>query len=324
MVGSWFTTPWQLVSQSHGALAQRFLPPIIPCFATPRRPIPLCHIPSPITAYHPRSMLSRSPGAVVRHRPHSLSGPVPFLHPPSRVYTPLGRQQPCGAGPLDPHPSGDRFVRLARVASFAPPLVWLVCFLLVLLGALLRGSPPLPTVPVPIPHLVTCIFFFSPVLPAAPHLQCLPSPYPRCLLALCCAPSGGALWFCFFLVCPPPFPLWVLPCGFLSLPLLFVFFSSSLHARTSALHWSSGHGSPRCSSAVPLPSRGVPLGVHRPSQVGAPPLHHSHFFPLFSPPPPLQLSLARPLTAPLLLRVLSAALTYDFMRHKKNGRKNQK
>ena len=42
-------------------------------------------------------------------------------HPSSRVYTPLGRQQPCGAGPLDPHPSGDRFVRLARVAPLAPP-----------------------------------------------------------------------------------------------------------------------------------------------------------------------------------------------------------
>ena len=42
-------------------------------------------------------------------------------HPSSRVYTPPGRQQPCGAGPLDPHPSGDRFVRLAQVAPLPPP-----------------------------------------------------------------------------------------------------------------------------------------------------------------------------------------------------------
>ena len=42
-------------------------------------------------------------------------------HPSSRVFTPPGRQQPCGAGPLDPHLSGDRFVRLARVAPLPPP-----------------------------------------------------------------------------------------------------------------------------------------------------------------------------------------------------------
>ena len=67
--------------------------------------------------------------------PHPVTGPIPAscgfyipqgccaapFHPSSCVYTPLGRQQPCGAGPLDPHPSGDRFVRLALVAPFPPP-----------------------------------------------------------------------------------------------------------------------------------------------------------------------------------------------------------
>ena len=43
------------------------------------------------------------------------------LLPSPRVYTPRGRQQPCSAGPLDPHQSGDRFVRLAWVAAFPPP-----------------------------------------------------------------------------------------------------------------------------------------------------------------------------------------------------------
>ena len=41
-------------------------------------------------------------------------------HPSSRVYTPPGHQQPRGAGPLHPHPSGDRFVRLARIAPLPP------------------------------------------------------------------------------------------------------------------------------------------------------------------------------------------------------------
>ena len=56
-----------------------------------------------------------------RPRPNPLGCRAAASHPSSRVYTPPGRQQPCGAGPLDPHPSGDRFVRLARVAPFPPP-----------------------------------------------------------------------------------------------------------------------------------------------------------------------------------------------------------
>ena len=58
---------------------------------------------------------------VPRPRPNPLGCCAAPSHPSSRVYTPSGRQQPCGAGPLDPHPSGDRFVRLARVAPLPPP-----------------------------------------------------------------------------------------------------------------------------------------------------------------------------------------------------------
>ena len=57
---------------------------------------------------------------VPRPRPNPLGCCVAPSHPSSRVYTPPGRQQPCGVGPLDPHPSGDRFVRLARVAPLPP------------------------------------------------------------------------------------------------------------------------------------------------------------------------------------------------------------
>ena len=71
--------------------------------------VPLCHIPSPPQSQRP----------VVFPIPRgSCAAPS---HPSSRVYTPPGRLQPCGAGPLDPHPSADRFVRLARVAPFPPP-----------------------------------------------------------------------------------------------------------------------------------------------------------------------------------------------------------
>ena len=66
----------------------------------------------------------RSP--VPRPRPNPVGFCAAPSHPSSRVHTPPGRQQPCGAGPLDPHPSGDRFVRLARVGPLPPPPLTLV------------------------------------------------------------------------------------------------------------------------------------------------------------------------------------------------------
>ena len=53
--------------------------------------------------------------------PHPVTIPVPAPHPSSRVHTPPGCQQPRGAGSLDPHPSGDRFLRLARFAPIPSP-----------------------------------------------------------------------------------------------------------------------------------------------------------------------------------------------------------
>ena len=85
----------------------------IPC------PVPLRHIPSP--AQSPLAMVFRCLGAVVWPVPNPCPSPVPPSHPSSRVYTPAGHQQPRGAGPQDPHPSGDRFVLLARVAPILSP-----------------------------------------------------------------------------------------------------------------------------------------------------------------------------------------------------------
>ena len=90
---------------------------IFPCsvsFATSRCPVPLCLIPS--AAQSTRSAVCRSPRALVRPLPHSFLGPVSSSHSSSHLYNPLGRQQPRGAGPQDPHPSADCFVLLARVA----------------------------------------------------------------------------------------------------------------------------------------------------------------------------------------------------------------
>ena len=49
MIGPWFTSPWQMVSRSHRAVAWRFLLTNLPCsdqIGTPRFPVLFCHIPS--------------------------------------------------------------------------------------------------------------------------------------------------------------------------------------------------------------------------------------------------------------------------------------
>ena len=86
----------------------------------PSHPMSLSPMPHPGTGPFPASRGLPTPSgccAAVAARP-SPSRP---LFPSSRVYTPPGRQQPCGAGPLDPLLSGELFVRLARVAPFPPP-----------------------------------------------------------------------------------------------------------------------------------------------------------------------------------------------------------
>ena len=174
MVGPWSTTPWRLVSPSHGAVAwccrspfQSHVP--FPYAKSRHRPIPsvpwtpypaglLCgprHTPFPVPSPFsfvpclwptgPPATLWRGPTgsssirgpfrapSMGRSLPAPASFPVPRPRPiplgccaapsppSSRVFTPPGRQQPCGAGPLDAHQSGDRFVRVARAAPLPPP-----------------------------------------------------------------------------------------------------------------------------------------------------------------------------------------------------------
>ena len=130
--------------------------------------------------------------------PHPVTGPLPAscgfpiprgccvapFHLSSGVYTPSGGQQPCGAGPLDPHPSGDRFVRLALVDPFP--------------------SPPLPPAPRPVTHFsrfhASCIFRVSlgPSRDPRHTPSSAPSPYTS---IPCFYPTG------------PPATLWRGPTG---------------------------------------------------------------------------------------------------------------
>ena len=218
---------WPMV---HHSMAPDFpmprdsLPPLVPWFATPRRPIPLCHVLSPVTAYLPRFCLPISRACCAALTTH-LSRSQP-LSPPSRVYTPPGRQQPCGAGPAYLHPSGEGFVRLARVAPFPPPFVWVVCFSLDLLGVELPCPAPASSSTraySPSGHLQ--LFFF---LRASRGPSSAPFALSRTLAACSlCALRPLAVRCRFFsgLPPPPPFELCIPPCCFLPLPRTLVFFT---------------------------------------------------------------------------------------------------
>ena len=225
MVGPWFTTPWRLIFQNTRGC----------CLA--------------LSALFPLFCCVRNPAMSLSPLPHPLTDPVPTPHHSSRVYTPLGRQQPYGASPLDPYPSRDGFVHLARIAPILPHCVCVVCFSDSL--GTLRGpchtvflAPfqyPIP-LPAPIPHRAACIPCVYPTwphatlwrLPEGPFLASYIGcsyPYSRCLLARCCV-SSGCVWIFsggVFLLCaprwppPPPFPS-VCPCPVPWFPAASVFF----------------------------------------------------------------------------------------------------
>ena len=92
---------------------------LLPCGAGPPGPLPSGDRFVRLARVAPFPPPSLSP--VPRPWPNPLGCLAAASHLSSRVYTPPGRQQLRGAGPLDPHPSCDRFVRLARVAPFPPP-----------------------------------------------------------------------------------------------------------------------------------------------------------------------------------------------------------
>ena len=117
----WSASPWLAHgSPLHGDWFPNFTELLLGAVGLPSDPMSHSPMPHPVTGPFPASRgLPTPPGccAALATRP-SLSPP---LFPSSRVYTPPSRQQACGAGPLDPLPSRDRVVRLAKVALFPPP-----------------------------------------------------------------------------------------------------------------------------------------------------------------------------------------------------------
>ena len=322
MVGPWFTTPWQLVSQSDGAVTRRHLSPIVPWFATPRCPVPLCQIPSPNTAHSPRPVFSRSSGAVVRPLPHSLPGPIAFLHPSSCVYTPTRPPATQWRGPTGSSSIRGPFRAPCTGRSYPAPLC---------LGGLIPTGPvggpssqPRSRFPRLYPTGQPASFVFSPPCRLLPCVTCLrllflprapiaPMRSPAaCLPCAVCPPAVHCDFIgCFFLPRgPPPHPFpSVRPVMWIPVPAAFVFFPPPcMHAR----YQGTGDGV-TAPLRVPLwssrPRRPYPLAV--PSQARWAPLPRVTLLTFLSPLPslplPHHLSLARPLTAALLLCVLSAA-----------------
>ena len=108
----WPGSPWLAHgSPLHGDWSPNPTGLLLGAFGLPSHPMSHSSMPHPVTGPFSASCGLPTPSGC-------CAAPS---HPPSRVYTPPGRQQPCGAGPLDSCLSGDRFVRLARVAPFPPP-----------------------------------------------------------------------------------------------------------------------------------------------------------------------------------------------------------
>ena len=131
--GDWFPNPMGLLLGASGL---------------PADPMSHSPLPHPGTGPFPASHGLPTPSgrcAALATRP----SPPRLLVPSSRVYTPPGRLQPCGAGPLDPLPSWDRFVRLARVVSFPAPIPFPCAAAPAYSPGLLCG---------PIPSLIPCLY----------------------------------------------------------------------------------------------------------------------------------------------------------------------
>ena len=117
----WPGSPWLAHgSPLHG---DRFPSPmglLLGAFGLPALPMSHSPLPHPGTGPFPASHGLPTPSGRCVALATRPSPPRPLV-PSSRVYTRPGRLLPCGAGPLGPLPSGDRFVRLARVAPCPPP-----------------------------------------------------------------------------------------------------------------------------------------------------------------------------------------------------------
>ena len=307
VVGLRFPTPWRLVSHSHGTVAWRLLP-YFPCsaaFATPRWPFPLGHIPP----------LALSP----------CLSPHPLFIPHRAGSNPMAR-----ANWILIHPGTPSCV-LHRSLLSCPLLfgLFVSCWTPWGIRAVTPSSWPRPRIPFRYPRLY-------PTGPPASHdytplgrlLPCWASPrvhfLPHALLGHIRSPAACSLRAACLLAVhllifllgahpvgrPLPVSLCVsLPCPVVSCCFCFFVLPSSMHARTSPQHRSSGYASPLFSSLVLLPPRGVHLGGPGRSQVGPPPSRHplSSLLPALPSSPVSRLSPVLLLSCPVCAALLLSA-----------------
>ena len=195
-----------------------FLPPCATSHHPPRPIPPVAHLP-----------ILLGPLRGPSHTPFSVQSPFPIIP----CLYPTGPPAALWRGPTGSSSIRGPFHVPSTGCSLPAPFPLGGVFPSCLVGGPSFWRPP-PPVPVLFPHLVTCCccFSFPHAPPAVPRLPVCSFPFPRCLLALRFEPSGGPLGFhfCFFLVCPPPFPLCVLPFGTL-LP-------ACTHVSTALVIWS--------------------------------------------------------------------------------------
>ena len=110
MVGPWFTTPWRLVSQSHGAVAWRFRSPfssLVPFTYATSRHLPIPSVPwtpypagllcGPIPSLIPCLKPTGPPATLWRGPTGSSSIPGPFRAPSTGRSPPAPAPFPCAA-----------------------------------------------------------------------------------------------------------------------------------------------------------------------------------------------------------------------------------
>ena len=251
---------------------------VLLALVAPFPPLPLSPVPCPVT--HFGLHFASSAFSVAQGRRVALATPIFLPHPlipASRVFTPPGRQQPSGVGPLDPHPSWDRFVCLAPFAPFSPPSACVVCSLQDLWWFPFPGprAPRYPCLsPTWSPVVVVFVFCFA-RHPRSLICPFAPSRSPAARRPLCASrPPVSLRGFVRVFFFAPPFP---------AVPPALWFAPPCMHA----VHLGTGHLSLLPSLLLSCPIALLGRGPWRsPAMPGGRPSLASHSF-LCSPPSPL-------------------------------------
>ena len=205
-------------------------------------------------------------------------------------------------------------MRLARVTPFPPPFVWMVFLPSGPVGGPFSWPRPrFPRYPCLFPSSSPAFFLSARATHGPSPALFAPTRSPAACSPIATRPPVvhcGSVFFCFSWSAPPhPFPQRFLPSGFLPLPRMLVFFNvlpACTHVSTALV---IGSRLPSVFVSGPLALVGSASWRSLAKPGGRPSLASLSSLPsLLSPPlPSRHLSLACPLTAALLLCVLSAA-----------------